>query len=60
MILKCKNFKLGECENKFQDEEYGKRKRVHNKTRKGGTSSSIYRCTVCGTEREVSKKKSRD
>lgn len=30
------------CEHKYQDEKYGKNKRLHNETDKG------YRCTVCG------------
>jgi predicted adenine nucleotide alpha hydrolase (AANH) superfamily ATPase len=30
------------CEHKYQDERYGKNKRLHNETEKG------YRCTVCG------------
>ena len=33
------------CEHEYQDERYGKNKRLHNKTDKG------YRCTVCGHEK---------
>ncbi len=42
-ILPCK------CEHKFQDERYGKGKRVHNKM-KGGSAKDVpkHRCTVCG------------
>lgn len=39
-VLKCN------CESKFQDEKYGKGKRVHNKSVKG------YRCTVCANVKE--------
>jgi len=35
------------CEHKYQDEKYGKAKRVFNKTVKG------YRCTVCKDERRM-------
>ena len=38
-IKECK------CENSFQDEQYGKRKRVHN----SGEKDLI--CTVCGTKK---------
>lgn len=34
------------CESEFQDNEYGKGKRVHNKTLKS------WRCTVCGNEKK--------
>jgi len=33
------------CASKFQDEKYGKNKRLHNATTKG------YRCTVCDKEK---------
>ena len=33
------------CEHKYQDEKYGKNKRVMNQTIKGN-----YRCTVCNRE----------
>jgi predicted SprT family Zn-dependent metalloprotease len=36
------------CENKGQDEMYGKHRRVGNQTKKG--DGSLYRCTVCGKE----------
>lgn len=43
------------CTNEFQDQVYGKNKRLFNDTVKG------YRCTVCGTEKldsnKVGKKK---
>ncbi len=32
------------CTHKFQDEKYGKQKRVFNSTKDDG----VYRCTVCG------------
>ena len=35
------------CEHKYQDETYGKNKRVHNEC-KGGNK---YRCTVCKAEK---------
>jgi hypothetical protein len=39
-VLKC------HCESKWQDEKYGRGKRLHNATTKG------YRCTVCGQSKE--------
>ena len=32
------------CQHKYQDERYGKGRRLFNKTAKEG----VYRCTVCG------------
>ena len=32
------------CEHKFQDDRYGKKKRLFNRTGKDGE----WRCTVCG------------
>lgn len=46
MILTCNN----NCKHEFQDKKYGKGNRVHNPTRKN--SGSVYRCTVCGAERQ--------
>jgi len=42
-----------DCENKFQDDTYGKGKRVHNEMNKehGG-----FRCTVCGKEKSLAAK----
>lgn len=40
------------CVNKYQDEQYGKGKRVFNSMMK----ENYYRCTVCGKERLISKK----
>lgn len=37
------------CEHKYQDEKYGKHKRLMNQTVKGN-----YRCTICGKERNKS------
>ena len=37
------------CESKFQDKQYGKNMRVHNKYLKDGGG---YRCTVCGKEKQ--------
>ena len=37
------------CNHEFQDKQYGKNSRLHNKTTKG------YRCTVCGSEKSASK-----
>lgn len=39
-ILRCS------CKHKFQDKEYGKGRRVHNKT-----VGDKWRCTACGKER---------
>ena len=36
------------CENKYQDEKYGKNQRVHNAYNKEGGG---YRCTVCGKDK---------
>ena len=44
MVMECKNCKP----HPFQDQKYGNRKRVHNKTKK--SEGTVYRCTVCGTE----------
>lgn len=41
-ILPC------ECKNKYQDDTYGKGKRVHNQT---ADKTSTWRCTVCGKEK---------
>ncbi len=44
-----------DCENEYQDKEYGKNKRVFNKTPKAhGQNLSVYRCTVCCSERAFS------
>lgn len=45
MIRVCK------CKHSFQDKEYGRQQRVHNPVRGGG-----WRCTVCGDEKDVSKR----
>jgi len=45
MILHCPNCKQHE----FQDERYGRNKRVHNPTKNGD-----WRCTICGTVRTIS------
>ena len=37
-IIKCN------CEHEYQDERYGKGKRLHNQ---GGKESNLWRCTVC-------------
>jgi len=42
MIIKCT------CKHLYQDNRYGKQKRVHNPTKKKGS----YRCTVCGNIKE--------
>lgn len=42
-IKECK------CESSFQDERYGKRKRVYNSGEKDAT------CTVCGTKKSKEK-----
>jgi len=43
------------CVSKFQDQRYGKGKRVHNRMTKGG-KKELARCTVCGMARECSTK----
>jgi len=52
--------KTCDCRHEYQDEKYGKGKRVFNKGI-GSKDQPIYRCTVCGQEAsgfiEVSKKK---
>jgi len=45
-IKECK------CENAYQDSQYGKGKRVHNKAGSAG-KAPIARCTVCGSEKGV-------
>ena len=42
MILSCK------CENKWQDQQYGFKKRIFNEC---ASREKMYRCTVCGNER---------
>ena len=46
MILKCT------CENEGQDRLHGKQNRVMNKTRIKCGDKYLYRCTVCGKERQ--------
>ena len=36
------------CKHEFQDEKYGKNRRVFNKTEK--TPGEVWRCTICGKE----------
>ena len=48
-VLICK------CEHKYQDEKYGKYKRVHNKA--VSTSGDAWTCTVCGLKKGGSGKK---
>lgn len=48
-IIVATKLKFCDCKSTFQDSEYAG-KRVHNKTRK--KEGSIYRCTVCGKERD--------
>lgn len=45
IILKCN------CKDDYQDEKYGKNRRVHNMCDKGA------RCVTCGTERGASQSK---
>lgn len=44
-IIRCS------CKNKFQDERYGKDKRVFNRTLNGGNGG--WRCTVCKKEKSL-------
>ena len=44
MIKKCT------CENKYQDERYGKQKRVHNPC-KPKVNPKTWRCTSCNAEK---------
>lgn len=37
------------CRSEFQDQQHGTGLRLHNQTKKG--EGTVYRCTVCGTER---------
>lgn len=41
MIIACN------CKHESHDRLYGKGRRLHNKTKKGGTGPTLYRCTVC-------------
>lgn len=41
---------------KYQDEKYGKFKRVHNPCREAASKEPSYRCTVCGNEKMSSYK----
>jgi len=40
-ILKCY------CNHDFQDEQYGRKMRVHNHTLKGYDGRAGWRCTIC-------------
>jgi hypothetical protein len=40
-ILNCN------CSSEYQDEKFGKGKRVHNKARTKSGTGSAWRCTVC-------------
>lgn len=44
MILKCS------CRHDYQDNRYGKGRRVFNETSKGDANDRTYRCTVCSHE----------
>jgi hypothetical protein len=47
VILKC------HCQHEFQDSKYGKGMRVHTPTKKS-PEGSIFRCTICKTEKNAS------
>lgn len=38
------------CVHPFQDERYGKGKRLMNSTQKEEGNAQVFRCTVCGRE----------
>lgn len=44
-ILSCS------CEHKFQDEMYGKQKRVHARMKQMDAKGNMYRCGVCLKEK---------
>lgn len=49
VILPCTNF---QCKSAFQDEQYGKRMRVHNRTKQNKQAAEQkWRCTACKNER---------
>lgn len=37
------------CKSEYQDQKYGKGKRVHNTS--GGVNKKTSKCTVCGTKK---------
>lgn len=39
------------CPSTFQDQRYGRDKRLHNKRLSNKTNVPEYRCTICGTSR---------
>lgn len=43
--------KTCECDNRFMDKKYGKKRRVFNPTMKNRSGSGAYRCAVCGKEK---------
>lgn len=45
-IIKCT------CEHKGQDELHGAGMRVHTKIKQREANNKMWRCTVCGKERE--------
>ncbi len=38
------------CQHEYQDQKYGKGKRVANKCKTGKSGDGLYRCTVCSKE----------
>ena len=41
------------CKHEFQDQTYGKQKRIANVTAKGDISNKEVRCTVCKSTQKV-------
>lgn len=44
---------LCDCKNQFQDERYGKQKRVMNHAPSKGSQKDRYRCTSCKKEHTI-------
>lgn len=49
MATEIKTCDNANCKSDYQDQKYGKNKRVHNMS--GGINKKVGKCTVCGTKK---------
>lgn len=42
-----------DCDHPGQDKLHGKGRRVFNRTKQTSKDSNVYRCTVCGKEKNI-------
>ena len=40
------------CTHAFQDQNYGKGKRLHNKVKQTDKTNRLWRCTICKKEKD--------